>query len=80
MTRSVSGLLLEKETGRDVDKKEQKKLIISGCLLFFAAACALFLPSRDRVWCLAAMVLSFLGDLLLLDVKASRLYIVTLFI
>ena len=72
MTRSVFGLLLEKETDRDVDKKEQKKLVMSGSLLLFAVACALFLPSKDRVWCLAAMGLSFLGDLLLLDVKEIR--------
>ena len=72
MIRNSFGLLCEKETERDVDKKERKKLIISGGLVLFAAVCAVFMPSKDRTWCLAAMVLSFLGDLLLLDVKMIR--------
>ena len=40
--------------------------------MLFAAVCAVFMSSKDRVWCLAAMCLSFLGDLLLLDVKKIR--------
>ena len=46
-----------------------KKLLISGSLVFFALSCAVFFTGTDRWLCVLAMSCSFLGDILLSDIK-----------
>lgn len=51
---------------------EKKKLAISAGLVLLAAVCLILFSGCDRLWCLAAMVLSFAGDVLLLNIPAIR--------
>jgi uncharacterized membrane protein YhhN len=51
---------------------EKKKLAISAGLILLAAVCLILFSGCDRLWCLAAMALSFAGDVLLLNIPAIR--------
>lgn len=46
-----------------------KKLLISGGLVLLALACAVLISGMDRWLCALAMSCSFLGDILLSDIK-----------
>ena len=51
---------------------EKKKFAISATLVLLALLCLILFPKQDRWWCLLAMVMSFAGDVLLLDITAIR--------